>query len=294
MSLSKSLRILSVFLLSYFIFSNAYGQTDSLSDTRKYREQFIYFGTNISPSSKSRDAAFSPLLYDGPGIGGGGGFVTRNNNFEFLIDGSFIFGLMSTKLAGSTDTGGNIYYSVPAHAHALWTVNPVFKSTPNAFLRVGGAVDFSGNFRGNFSYTNSALNFEYISGIGPGAQVGWDVHINKTGKFFRKKDRDLTFLWTVSLPLMGTYMRPSYNTISDFTTGANFISGGGQQNFAFIGNLVQFNSRLEMYYRLHNKNAFRLFYEWKYFAVNEGSSGNSKGAYHQIGIAFMFNVTGNK
>ncbi|MBD0404725.1 hypothetical protein [Flammeovirga sp. EKP202] len=294
MSLTKSLRILSILLLSYFTLPNTYGQSDSLSNTPKYREQFIFFGTTLNVSSKSRDAAFSPLLYEGPGIGGNGGFITRNEQFEFLFDGGFTFGIMRTDLAGNTDTGGNIFYTVPIHTHALWTINSVFKGTPNAFLRVGGAVDFTGNFRGNFSYTNSALNFEYISGIGPGAQLGWDLHLNKTGKFFRKRDRDLTFLWTISLPIMGTYMRPSFNTISDFTTGANFISGGAKQNFAFIGDLVQFNSRLEMYYRLHNKNAFKLFYEWKYFAVNEGSSGNTQGAYHQLGLAFMFNVTGNK
>lgn len=294
MSHYKILQAISIFILSFCILPSTYGQSDSLSNTKKKREQFILLEMTTTISTKSRDAAFSPLLYSGPGIGGGGGYLDRSEKFEFLLDGGFNLGIMRTDLSGTSDTGGNIYYTVPVHMHALWTINSVFKNTPSAYLRVGGVLDFTGNYRGNFSYTNSALNFEYITGFGAGAQLGWDVHIHKTGKFFRKRDRDLTFLWTVSLPVLGSYMRPSYNTISDFTTGANFISGGAEQHFAFIGNLVQLDSRLEMFYRLHNTNAFRLRYEWKYYAVNEGSSGNTQGAYHQLGLAFMFNVTGKK
>lgn len=294
MSIAKSLRVVSTVLLFFFIYPYVYGQSDSLHVTKKKRESFILIGMTTTVSTKSKDEAFSPLTYKGFGLGAGGGFLTRGESFEFLIDGSFNFGLMRTELSGTTDTGGNIFYTVPVHIHGLWNINSVFQSLPNAYLKVGWAVDFTGNYRGNFSYTNSALNFEYITGVGPGTQIGWDLHINKTGKFFRKRDRDLSFMWTFSFPIMGTYMRPSYNTISNFTTGANFISGEGIQNFAFIGNVFQFDSRLEMFYRLHNKNAFRLMYEWKYYGVNEGSSGNTHGAYHQLGLAFMFNVSGTK
>ncbi|NLR91054.1 hypothetical protein [Flammeovirga agarivorans] len=281
--------ILLLFLTCY---SNLFAQEEST--TRPKKTHYILLGVNTNPSTTSKDQAFSPLTYKGFGIGGTTGYLATSDDFEFLMDGGFDLGRMFTDLSGTTDTGGNIFYYVPVHIHALWKVNPVFKNTNNAFLKVGGAIDFSGNYRGNFSYTNSALNFEYVSGYGISGQLGWDVSLKQNGKFFRKRDRDMTFQWTISLPLFGTYMRPSYNTISDFTTGANFISGGGKHEFAFIGELVQFDSRLDFYYHLHNKNAFRLQYEWKYWAVNEGSSGKTQGAYHRLGLAFMFNVTGKK
>ncbi|AZQ62994.1 hypothetical protein EI427_12305 [Flammeovirga pectinis] len=294
MNKTKAIGFPLLMLLSFVsTISFAQEEVEEIKKDRK-QNQYILLGSNFVANVKSRDAAFSPLTYSGMGIGASGGYLNTSDHFEFLIDGGFNFGLMYTDLSGSTDTGGNIYYTIPVHTHALWKINPVFSGTKGASLKLGGAIDFLGNYRGNFSYTNSALNFEYISGFGLGGQLEWDVSIGKTGKFFRKRDRDLTFLWSISLPLMGSYMRPSYNTISDFTTGANFLSGGGQQEFAFIGKLVQFQSRLEMYYKLHNLNAFRLQYEWKYYAVNEGSSGTSKGAYHRLGLAFMFNVTGNK
>ncbi|OHX68152.1 hypothetical protein [Flammeovirga pacifica] len=256
------------------------------------KQHYFIAGINYSPSTKSQDLAFSPLTYKGNGIGGTVGYLLTSENFEFLFDGGFDFGILYTDLSGITDSGGNIFYNVPAHMHALWKINPVLSSKKNMHFKVGGAIDFSGNYRGNFSYTNSSLNFEYISGFGLATQFSWDVFYQSSGKFLRKKDRNLTFVWNFSLPLMGTYIRPSYNTISNFTTGANFISGEGKSNFAFIGDLVQVNSRLEFYYHFHNKNALRFNYVWRYYGVNEGSSGTSKGASHRLGIAFMFNLTG--
>ncbi|MBB3698567.1 hypothetical protein KMW28_15575 [Flammeovirga yaeyamensis] len=278
------------FLLLCGISTFVVGQEDSPPTLKK--QHYFIAGINLSPTNKSQDLAFSPLTYKGRGIGGSVGYLLTSEKFEFLIDGGFDFGILYTHLSGVTDAGGNIFYYVPVHTHALWKVNPVFSSKENVHFKVGAAIDFTGNYRGNFSYTNSSLNFEYVSGFGLATQFAWDVSLPSSGKFLRKKDRDFTFLWNFSLPLMGTYIRPSYNTISNFTTGANFISGEGKNNFAFIGDLVQVSSRLEFYYHLHNKNALRFNYVWRYYGVNEGSSGTSKGASHRLGIAFMFNLTG--
>lgn len=258
-------------LTTLLLISSAYCQDSSQRPVKKKKEwnTFLDLGVGIS-RHKIRDESTSPLRYSGRLWNLSGSYIQENNNRFWRLYGGFSSGNIRKTVSGSTFLATS--YNGFGGMSVLFGLKN--QSEKKIKMFVGGDAMWTGDFRINFNFQNASYNYNLTTGIGPSFltqyHFGWNAKKSKLGFIkWKRKERHLKLSYQVSLPLFYHFIRPDYSVIKDFTNGETGASGFDNPQISFIGDVIKFNMRTELFYYFENGNGIKLGYMWDFAKVKD-------------------------
>jgi hypothetical protein len=239
---------------------------------------------------KTLDQGVSPLLYKGAIIGAGLGFRSEKSNRIWDLTGDFNYGTTTTE--AKSDFGGFQNYHVSIDAQYLWNLD--YQNSYPVKFYAGFATNQTLNFRVNENMFNASFGYDVISGFGVSAFTsksfnikGFDINLFRW--FARYHPHKITVEYEIDLPILFSYIRPTYVVIENFVDGNIDLYDPERAEFATIGTVFQLKSNLGLSYHLRNQNIIRFGYLWQYYSIDPEYS-RVQGATHLFQIQFKFQL----
>jgi hypothetical protein len=239
---------------------------------------------------KTLDHGVSPLLYKGPIIGGGLGYRSEKSNRIWDVTGDFGYAITETE--ATSDFGGFQNYHINLDAQYLWNLD--YQNTYPVKFYAGFSTNQTLNFRLNENMFNASFGYDVISGLGVSAFTaksfnikGFDISLFRW--FARYHPHKVTVEYEIDLPLVFSYIRPTYVVIENFVDGNIDPYDPERAEMATIGTVFQLKSNLGLSYHLRNQNIIRFGYLWQYYSIDPEYS-RVQGATHLFQIQFKFQL----
>jgi hypothetical protein len=231
----------------------AIGSLFAQEDSIRQSTVHLKFGAGIGYQTL-RDAAMSPLLYNGIQIGGYAGAEWRRATGIFQVDGLFWLGETDSEQSRArTDN-----YTFAVNGSYLWQLHPAHESQWHCYL--GGALTSWGSFRDHASLPNSDYFYDLFFSLGPSGAIEYD---------FSLLGRDWKLSGQLTVPVLTYGLRPNYSGLNE--SPPDDKSFATELEAAQIGSfniLTNVKSRLELVYPLKNGNRFGLLYYWDFYNAN--------------------------
>lgn len=283
-------------LLACWGFSSLFAsnENDSISlSTRERSHVFLQFGAGGHFFSV-RDLGTSPLTYNGVLPGGEVGVYIHGKNFISDIDYGLAYGYLKNR-NNLTDlsTKSNTYNNV-LNALFAWNLKPSGKSKTRLFA--GANLNVIGNFRNNEKFNNASYNYEVFASIGPQFIIEREFSLKRHQlnlSIFRYPFCNRTWRFSVSayVPVFTAAIRPSYPLIEDYLGNSSRINLNlkGTQ-WTSLNTYTNFETKLQLFYYLHNGNKFRFSYQLYYYDYHPGEN-RVRGVDGAFMFSFLFSLT---
>lgn len=239
------------------------------------KSKAFQLGTQLSYLAY-RDEAFSPLLYNGLGIGIQLGDRVEMPNwiqgFELALTGNFYFSLLDNPATFANNAGLGTFSKLNFH----WYKKSIQREKWQ--LAIGGKV--YGHYNGLFfvNHSNNILSYDIQISLDPAALFNYQLNTKWSLEA------------TTHFPLISYNSRPSSEGLlpfEDYNLDVGELLFGG--NLYSISNIFFLENRVSIIRQLKNQHAIRLFYNW-IGGVNN-SVAPLEYAGHSIGFAYWFNTT---
>ncbi len=219
------------------------------------RALHLYLGGGAA-LERYRDAAMSPLLYEGIQGAGVLGLDIAGPKAHNRVEGQFWLGNTSAARAGG-QTENMAYAAIWGN---LWRLGQVDSKWQ---WRAGPALSSWGSLRYHTSLVNSNYFYDLFFSLGPTGSVE---------RSFRLLRRHWRAEWQLAAPVLSWGLRPTYSglvaaTPEDELTAAPYLE---EAKLGTFGVLARVQSRLQVRYPLANNNALLLIYYWDVFRSDAG------------------------
>ncbi len=109
------------------------------------------------------------------------------------------------------------------------------------------------DYRGVNQYANNSFNYNAFFSLGPYASLQ---------KGFTLWNQQFNLQYETTLAAISYVLRPAY--VRPALSGQNF----GYQEFAFLGDLVHWQNKTELYWKISTENHLALGYRWEYMQLD--------------------------
>lgn len=282
----------SVLILMLFLpflgFAQGADKVLSKKEIRKSRPSYIRLSFGFNASS-FRDFATSPLVYSGTATYSEFSKLRLDQERETDFGLSFSTGNFSNSF--NDHVSASAVKMLTGHYSQLFKFKKLSKGKYN--VKVGGALNITGNLRTNPSLQNNALGLEIIPTLFGSIKVTKDISLkkekNKRFLFIRykvkPKVRHLSF--NLNVGLMNSSYRNGF-VYSGQSAVLNDTRAFDDYSFNMFSGF-RINSALDYTITLANKNKIQFSYLWQ--AYNTGESLDEiEVANHIFKLSFLFNT----
>lgn len=274
--------ILLYFLLTISL-GNMYAQP--IGNNTGKANHFLEVGLGMN-SHAIRDKGTSPLLYKGLLPAVHLQYLLTKSNFIGIINENFYIGYLKTRNYQTIDNNKALSINNDLTFTALFRV----KSRNRINFYAGGELGTLANVRLNDKFNNANLNYEIMVSLGPSAMLEYNTswksgRINLGLVSFKKRDRNLKFQYSMSMPVLTNVLRPGYATINDFVDNNNYTIKLDEFKLTSFKNLFMFRNRFTLYYILRNNNMLKFNYDFNYFSYY-----NTYNPVRGINSSLMFSI----
>jgi len=261
---------------------------DSLKAIRKSRPTYVKVGTGLDFGA-FKDAATSPLVYRGLNLDINLGKIKMDTSFESEMDYKYLLGAYIGH--GGYQNSASFVNTLFVSYSQLRQVQVPWSNRWN--LKVGGAINVTGNIRFNADLGNNNLGYELFGNLLGSAQLKRDLsrkkekvlHIWFIKYHLKPKSRNLAL--RLNAGIVNTNLRNGYAYTGQSQVINNFKPFDGYHFNTFTG--MRFGSKLIYTKFLKNKNAIRWTYQFD--AYSSGGNVNAFGMSHNtLSFALLFNT----
>jgi hypothetical protein len=241
-----------IFCLAFVLVSavNAYSQA---FDTR---QRFIALGANVN-YQQFQDVAVSPLRYAGLSYGGFLGVTSFGGNERFQVNVSICpVGTFTATTPDKSASKVNLQFLANASISYGWRIPSPENNGWGIYL--GPAIHFTGHFKSQSEFSNSALSFDFYTSFAAMARVERD---------FSETGLPLILGTQATMPLVGWMLRPYYATTTKDFSGQNGGLLGIDNRIMWLGTFPMLSWRTDLNYILTSGNRLGIGYEWEYYST---------------------------
>ena len=279
----KLLSLLGLFLVTTQAFAQLEGNSGSIlvaSDETQYRQVYksrVPVWLNLSAGGTIADCYDNgtiPFSYLGIGGNLGGGVTVEWRRCHIQSEGR----LFSTSLsAGGSSIG------IDGKTEFLYRF---FDGKRNRFhLWAGGAFQTNIDIKSISAMMNASTGVTGFINLCAEGMLSYDFAYIRGGSH-----NLLTLYGKLSLPLVGTVLRPGYAYMDNYTQDINIINAmlKDYQSFGMV--FPGASTDVGLYFNLLNGNRIGLSYRWDYLTTRKAGIYRYDNALHSINLNFMFNI----
>ena len=288
------------FLLAFVTLDQLYGQNLGHVDSteisyskknermfrRSLRGRYLHLGFGVT-SHKLQDFAVSPLYYKGPLLNAGINYEVQGKDLAWGVFIGGAFGFIYSEQSSTPTMIINPQIQTYYMRKIKMLTGEKIRSYLGAYIMSGGHFRINNGF-----YNTSASFYDYVTSYGIAGKINSGFSIKE--KVFKwnhqgdYKSRFVSIDYQLFIPLIHTYLRPSYAVVANFpSTETNYTP---KMKTVSWGTVARLSSQLNFTYYLKNNNAFQFSYKWDAYNINPGfnKEGVSSNTY-MVSLMFRLN-----